>query len=426
MAIVLTAWAPSRNAYAAVHEQVGGTAPGLIAHTASQVDGKVRIVEVWESQQQIDEFVQTTLVPALAKLGVEMDPPELTETFSIDRPESGMTVTTQEPPEPMQMVEMLGAFQISQALYVVAKLGVSSALADGPRTIDDLAAAIGANVDALGRIVRTLAPLGLFRTDDGKVQATPLGLTLAEGHPGSVRDIALFWMETHYAPFGELLHTATTGESAATHYYGKPFFDWSSNIPEMAEIQTRAMAAITTALRADMFDGYSLPEGSVVADIGGADGSMICELLEHEPDRRGIVFDRPEIVPAARKVLADHGLADRVEIQSGDFFESVPTADVYILSYILHDWDDESCRRILKAIANAAAPGARLVLVESVIPPGDAPHLAKVVDLTMLAMVTGRERTAIEYERLLAAARCTIDRIVPSSTPFSFIEATVG
>jgi len=201
---------------------------------------------------------------------------------------------------------------------------------------------------------------------------------------------------------------------------------WSSNIPEMAEIQSRAMATVTNGLRAGMFDGYSLPEGRVVADIGGADGSMICELVADEPDRRGIVFDRPEIVPTARTVLADHGLADRVAIQSGDFFESVPAADVYILSWILHDWDDESCRRILRAIKHAAVPGARLVLVESVITPGDAPQLAKTINLTMLAMVTGRERTADEYERLLAAADCTIDRIVPSPTPFSSIEATVG
>jgi len=351
----------------------------------------------------------------------------LADTATIrDAVTGGTMVAGEQVPEPMQMVQMLGAFQLSQALYVVAKLGVSSALVDGPRTIEDLAARTGANADALGRIVRTLAPLGLFWTDDHKVGATDLGLTLAEGHPGSVRDIALFLMETHYAPFGELLRTATTGESAATHYYGKPFFDWISEIPELAEVMTGAMASITTALRAGMFDGYSLPDGNVVADIGGADGSMLCELLAHEPQRRGIVFDRPEIVPAARKALADHGLADRVEIQSGDFFESVPTADVYILSYILHDWDDESCRRILQAITNAAAPGARIVLVESVITPGDAPDLAKTVDLTMLAMVTGRERTAYEYERLLAAANCTIDRIVPSPTPFSFIEATVG
>jgi hypothetical protein len=332
---------------------------------------------------------------------------------------------TEEVPAPVQMLQMLAGFQISQALYVVAKLGLPTALADGPRTIEQLAAATGAKADVIGRIVRALAPAGIFRTDSGRVEVTPLGLTLAEGHPGSVRDIALFWMESHYAPFGEFLHTAMTGENAATRYYGMPFMDWTASSPAMAEIQTRAMASVTRGLKAGMFDNYSLPEGNLVADIGGADGSMICQILAREPGRRGIVFDKPQVVPAARKVLAGHGLAGRVDIQPGDFFESVPAAEVYVLSFILHDWDDESCLRILRTIKNAAAPRAHLVIVESVIPPGDAPHPAKLIDLTMLAMVTGRERTAGEYEKLLAAAGFAMERIVPSPTPFCFIEATL-
>jgi hypothetical protein len=331
----------------------------------------------------------------------------------------------EEMPAPMQMVQMLGAFQISQALYVVAKLGVATALADGPRTIEQLAAATGAKADALRRIIRALAPLGIFRTDGGRIEVTPLGLTLAEGHPGSVRDVALYRMELLYAPFGDLLHTVMTGENAATRYYGKPFLEWTASSPATAEILTRAMASITQGPKAGMFDGYSLPGGNLVADIGGADGSMICQFLAREPGRRGIVFDLPEIVPAAQKVLAGHGLAGRVDIQSGDFFESVPEADVYVLSFVLHDWDDESCLRILQTVKDAAAPGAHLVVVETVIPPGDAPHPGKLIDLTMLAMLTGRERTAGEYEKLLAAAGYTMDRIVPSPTPFSFIEATL-
>jgi hypothetical protein len=320
---------------------------------------------------------------------------------------------------------MLAGFQISQALYVVAKLGVSTALADGPRTVDQIAATTGANADVLRRIVRTLASAGIFRTDGERVEATPLGLTLAEGYPGSVRDIALFWMETHYAPFGGLLQSATTGENAATSYYGEPFMDWIASSPVRAEVQTRAMASVTQGLRAGMFEGYSLPEGNLVADIGGADGSVICELLAREPGRRGIVFDLPVVVPPARQVLADHGLAGRVDVVPGDYFKSVPAADIYVLSFILHDWDDESCLRILRNVKDAAAPGAHLVVIESVIPPGDAPHPAKLIDLTMLAMVTGRERTAEEYDKLLAAAGYTMERIVPSPTPFSFIEATI-
>jgi hypothetical protein len=235
----------------------------------------------------------------------------------------------EEMPEPARTLQMLAGFQISQALYVVAKLGLSTALADGPRTIEQLATATGATADALRRITRSLAPLGIFRTDRERIEATPLGLTLAEGYRGSLRDIALYWMETHYAPYGELLHTAMTGENAATRLYGKPFLAWVADSPAMAEIQTRAMASVTEGLRAGMFDGYSLPEGKVVADIGGADGAMLCELLAREPGRRGIVFDLPEIVPAARKTLARRGLAARVDVRSGDLFESVPAADVH-------------------------------------------------------------------------------------------------
>jgi hypothetical protein len=270
-----------------------------------------------------------------------------------------------------------------------------------------------------------LAPLGVFRTDGDRVEVTGLGATLADGHPGSVRDMALFWMQTHYAPFGELLHTVTTGEVAATHFYGKPFFNWISGFPDLVEVQNRAMAGVTRGLRAGMFDGYSLPEGELVADIGGADGAMICEFLAREPNRRGIVFDRPEVVSAAEAVLAAHGLSDRVDTASGDFFDSVPKADVYVLSYIFHDWDDASCIRILETIRKAAPHRARIVLVEAVIPPGDAPHPAKVVDLTMLAMLTGRDRTAAEYEAVLLAGGFTMDRIVPTPSPFCFIEATL-
>jgi predicted transcriptional regulator len=326
---------------------------------------------------------------------------------------------------PLQMTQMLAGFQVSQALYVVAKLDVATILRNGPQTIEQLAAVTNANADALGRIIRFLATLGIFRTNGDQVEITELGETLAEDRPDSVRYSALYWMETHYAPFGDLLHTARTGETAATRYYGASFFDWISTDAERLEIQNRAFAHVTKGLRAGMFDGYRLPEGAVVADIGGADGSMLTQLLADEPDRQGIVFDRPEIVVAAQETLAEHGMTERVQSVAGDFFESVPAADVYVLSYILHDWDDESCRRILRTIADAAAPGAHVVLVELMLPPGDEPHLAKVIDLTMLAMVNGRERTAEEYETLLASAGFTLDRIVSSPTPFSFVEATL-
>jgi len=338
-----------------------------------------------------------------------------------------MTEAKDSPPLPphIVMLQMLSGFQVSQALYVVAKLNVATVLAEkGSRTIDQLAAEVNANADALGRVIRFLASLGVFRTNGDAVEITELGAVLAAGSP-SIQYPTMYWMETHYAPFGDLLQTVRTGETAATSYYGKPFFDWISEDPERVEIQNRAFAAVTSTLRDGMFDDYRLPAGTVVADIGGADGAMLARLLAGDPNRKGIVFDRPEVVGAANRTIRSCGLARRVLAMGGDFFDSVPAADVYILSYILHDWDDDSCRKILGNIATAAEPGARIVVVESVMPNGDEFHPARAGDITMLAMLPGRERTEDGYRALLESAGFTLDRIVLTPTPYAFIEGTL-
>ncbi|MCO1660702.1 acetylserotonin O-methyltransferase [Pseudonocardia humida] len=333
---------------------------------------------------------------------------------------------TGELPPAMQMIQLVGGFQLSQALYVVAKLDIATQLDDGPKTVADLAAACGAQPEPLGRLIRTLAPIGVFRhLPDGTVETTPLGATLSANGADSARAATLFWMETHYLPFSELLHNVRTGETAATHYFGQPFFDWIVKDPERVALLSTAMANVTGGLRAGMFEGYRLPGGAVVADIGGASGSVLVRLLENEPDRRGIVFDVPEVVPDTRRHLEQQGLTGRIDVVAGDFFESVPPADVYVLSYILHDWDDDRCLRILGSIKAAAEPGARLVVVEGIVPTGDEPHLTKSIDLVMLAMQGGKERSADEFEQLLSSAGFALDRIVPTPSPFSFIEATL-
>jgi hypothetical protein len=175
-----------------------------------------------------------------------------------------------------------------------------------------------------------------------------------------------------------------------------------------------------------VFDGYDLPPGRVVADIGGADGSVLVQLIAGLPERIGVVFDLPAVAPAAMSSLAERGLGDRITFVSGDFFESVPAADVYVLSFILHDWDDESAVRILETVRKASNAGARLLVLEGVVPPGDTPHLMKIVDLTMLGMLPGRERTEPEFRVLLERSGFTLDRIVPTSTAFSIIEASAN
>lgn len=334
------------------------------------------------------------------------------------------------PPMPgpsVVMTQMLGGFQISQALYVMAKLNVCTLLDEGPLSVDELAARTGARPEPLRRLVRTLASLGVFRTsgDSGSiVETTALGATLSRRHPESMANTAEFLMETHYGPFGELLHTARTGEPGADRHFGLPFLDWITADNERAALMTRAMADVTAGLPTSMFDGYELPPGRVLADIGGADGSVLAMLLKDRPERHGIVLDMPAVIPHAHREMDRRGLADRVRTVAGDFFASVPEADIYLLGFILHDWDDDAAVRILHSIRRAAAPGARLLVIEGIIPPGDAPHLMKFIDLTMLGMLSGRERTAAEFATVLDAGGFDLDRIVPTPSPFSVIEAT--
>ncbi|WP_033416433.1 methyltransferase [Streptomyces canus] len=330
------------------------------------------------------------------------------------------------PAPSLVMTQLLGGFQVSQALYVVTKLDICTMLEDGPLSVGELAERSGARPQQLSRLVRTLAMLGLFRTDGEFVETTPLGALLSRRHPATLANVAEMWMETHYGPFGELLHTVRTGEPGANRYFGMPAFEWLGEKPERTEQMARAMTDLTGSMRRGMFDGYDLPPGQTVADIGGSDGSLLAELIAARPDRHGIVFDLPEVVPHATAAMAERGLADRVDAVGGDFFEAVPTADIYLMSQILHDWDDESAAKILRTVCRAAGPAARLLVVEGVIPPGDAPHHMKMVDLTMLGMLPGRERTAEEYAQLLGANGFTLDRIVATPSPYSIIEATAS
>jgi hypothetical protein len=327
-------------------------------------------------------------------------------------------------PPAITMLEMATGFQVSQALYAAAELDIAGLLVQRPRTVVELAEATDANPDALGRLIRYLESIEVFRVNDGIVEVTDLGEVLAEGVPGSARGIIRYWMATHYAPYADLMYTIRTGEPAATHYLGKPFFDWVSERPEMVELQNAGMESGGEALREAALADYMLPGDGTVADIGGADGNILSRLLAAQPDRRGIVFDLPDVVDDAHTRVQDAGLGDRVEVVGGDFFKAVPTAEVYVMSSVLHDWTGGDAIRILESIARAAPRGARLVLLELVVPEDASPHYTKSVDLTMMTMVGGRERTATEWRELLDAGGFRLDDIIEHPAAFSIIEAT--
>ena len=260
--------------------------------------------------------------------------------------------------------------------------------------------------------------------EPGVFALTPLGQTLTSGQPGSMRDVIIMFMETHYAPFGELIHTIRTGQPAAERYYGEPFFTWLSHHPDQASRFTGAMANLTGGFKTAAIASLPLNGARTIVDIGGADGSVLAAILGAHPQMRGVLFDLPHVITAAPQTLASHGVADRAESVGGDFFESVPAGgEVYLLSLVLHDWPDRQAARILANIA-AAGRGARLLVLDFVVPPGNAPHMSKISDLNMLAMMGGKERTAPEWHELLERTGFTSIEIRQTGTPFSVIQAT--
>jgi O-methyltransferase domain/Dimerisation domain len=331
-----------------------------------------------------------------------------------------------EPPPPAQMILLLGGFRISQALYAAAVLGVADQLAAGPAPADILAGHVGAHAPSLRRLLRTLASVGVFtEPEPGVFALTPLGQTLTSSQPGSMREVAIMFMETHYAPFGDLLHTIRTGQPAAERCYGKPFFSWLSDHPEQASRYTAAMANLTGAFKPAAIAALPLDGARTIVDVGGADGTVLAAILTAHPQLRGVLFDLPHVVTDAPRTLARHGVEDRARYAGGDFLESVPPGgDAYLLSLVLHDWPDDQARRILANITAAGGSGARLLLLEFVVPPGDSPHMSKISDLNMLAIMGGQERTETEWRELLTAAGFTGIGIRQTGTPFSVIQAT--
>jgi hypothetical protein len=331
-----------------------------------------------------------------------------------------------QPPPPIQMLQMLSGYQLSQALYVAASLGVADLLAEGPQSVEVLAEKTATRKDSLHRLLRSLASVGVFtETEPGTFATTPLGETLASNHPGSVRDVAIMWMETQYAPFGELLHTVRTGEPGPDHLWGKSFFDWLSERPEQVDRFSRAMANLTEGARSPAVAALPLDGISTLVDVGGADGTVLSLILAAHPDISGVLFDLPHVVAGAPRALEQRGVADRVRTVGGSFFESVPAADGYLLSMVLHDWADEPASQILRNVASSGGSGARLRLIEFVVPPGNTPHMSKMIDLTMLGILTGKERTEEQWRELLGSAGFGEIQISPTEAPVSVISATV-
>lgn len=321
---------------------------------------------------------------------------------------------------------LMGAFT-SQAVYVAAKLGIADLVKDNPRSADELAAATGANPNALYRLLRALASIGVFTETEAKTFAlTPLAEPLLSERPGSMRNMAI-WIgeEAHWRVYGEMLHSVRTGKTAWSRVHGEEVFPYLFQTNrELGEIFNRAMTSFSSSVAPAISQAYDMSGVRQLVDIAGGHGLLLSAFLKANPNLKGVLFDLPEVIEGATALLENEGVAERVETATGDFFQSVPAgADAYMMKHIIHDWDDDRSIAILKNIHSAMSDGGKVLIVEMVVKEGNEPDFSKIMDLEMLVSPGGVERTAEEYRRLLAKAGFRLTRIVPTASPYSIVEA---
>lgn len=318
-----------------------------------------------------------------------------------------------------KLLGMLSGGVLAQCCYAVARLGVADLLASGPRTVRELATGCGADPLVLRRMLRAMAPLGLFRrTAPDTYELTSVGELLRSDVPGSLRQTAILHGEEVARSFTEIMHTVRTGEPAFAKVHGRPFYDYLADHPDTADVFVAAMGSERVPAT---LAGCDLTGVATLVDIGGGDGGLLAEALVAHPGLRGVLLELPDSVRAARARLAEAGVADRVELVESSFFEAVPAGgDVYVLARVLHNWTDEHADAILRRVAAAMGDGARLLVFEQLLPEDTGPATSvgsAMVDLLMIGMLEGRDRTAAEYTALLDRAGFDVVAVRPAADP---------
>jgi hypothetical protein len=341
------------------------------------------------------------------------------------------TVSTVTEPAPQwRLARLMDGYLTTQLLYVAAKLGVADALADGPRTPEEIAEAVGADAPLLRRVLRGLALDDVLAEQDGRFALTPLGECLREGVAGSLRGPVIVRGELYYEAAAGVLQTVREGGVAFEHVHGEPFFEHLAREPEIEAAFQASMAGRSAQEAGDVVAAYDFAGVHRLVDVGGGQGVLLAAILRSAPQLRAVLVDRPIVIERARAWLAQEQLGERCELVAGDFFASVPDGgDAYLLSRVIHDWDDEDARRILVTCASAMTGGSRLLLVEAIVPERaqDRPEAIR-MDLHMLMLLGARERTEAEFRRLLGSAGLEVRRVVPTRSPagLSVIEATLA
>jgi hypothetical protein len=337
-------------------------------------------------------------------------------------------LATQEDP-PVTLRDLINGYQTSQALHVVVKLGIADLLSDGSRTSDELAEAVGAHPEALYRLLRAVAALGVLREEaDRRFALTELGAELRSDHPRSLAGWAAFiGTPSYWRAWGDLLHSVQTGENAFRHVHGTDPWTYRMRHQDLSADFDRAMASLSRRAADAVLAVFDFSRFKSIIDIGGGNGAFLATILAKHPNPRGVVFDQPHVVAGAESFLREAGVAERCETVGGNFFTSVPAGgDAYLLKQILHDWDDQRCLEILRVCRTAMTPGAALLAIERDLGgPNDA-HAAKLSDLNMLVAPGGQERSPQQYADLFEASGFRSIGAVSTATDIAIFEAVAS
>lgn len=332
-------------------------------------------------------------------------------------------------PPHVQLIQMGVAFWGSRVVYTAARLGIADFLAEGSKSAAQLAASIQADAPSLHRLMRAMASMGILQSMPNQIFAlTLLGEALRTNAPGAARaSLLTFGSPWSQSASNQLEYSVQTGKTGFERVHGMPFFDYLAQHPDDASLFSETMVGLNFEDPPAVAEAYDFSTFEKVVDIGGATGNMLAAILTRHNRLHGVLFDRPHVVGQAPALLEKAGVSDRIVIKAGDFFSAVPGGgDAYILSHIIHDWREDLCLAILDNIRKAMRPDGRLLIVEMVLPADGTPHPGTLLDMVMLALTGGQERTEDEYRALLTKAGFHLIRVVPTASAVSVVEASLA
>ncbi|HEV8194671.1 MAG TPA: methyltransferase [Ktedonobacterales bacterium] len=323
------------------------------------------------------------------------------------------------------LAQMIDGYADTQYVALAAQLGIADLLADGPLGAATLATATNSHPDALYRALRAMAARGIFAESDGRrFSLTPLSEFLRSTHPDSLRSMAIRQGGSWYRAYGALPYSVATGKNAFRHVHGKSLFEYLEEHPDAGASFNQGMTNYTRQAIPTLLAAYDFSWARTVVDVAGGQGLLLSAILQANPTMRGVLFDLPHVVASAEHLLQEAGVADRCEVVGGDFFESVPSGgELYTMRWIIHDWEDEQATTILRNCAQVMHPKGKVALIEIVLGETNCAVDGPLMDLHMLLIPGGRERTAAEFERLLATAGLHMTCIVPTEGYACIIEA---